>query len=161
MPTQKQLRHWKKLGQSRIGRTNTPEHNRKSAEKRSGKLHPKWKGGRLIDSNGYVDLLIKSWPSARKNGYIREHRYVMEKHIGRCLKSTEHIHHKDGNKKNNSIDNLEILGASEHMKSHRRSFGCSVKDCKNRHQARGYCKVHWSSKYYYPLILKPRQDKHS
>ena len=47
---------------------------------------------------------------------VREHRYVMEKHIGRKLKSSEHVHHIDGNSFNNHISNLIILTNSEHQK---------------------------------------------
>lgn len=56
------------------------------------------------------------------NGYvngkrIRLHRYVWEKHNGEIPKGY-HIHHKDHNKFNNDISNLELISASEHEKSH-------------------------------------------
>ena len=47
-----------------------------------------------------------------------EHRVEAEKKIGRNLKSGEIVHHIDGNKHNNSHDNLEILTQSEHLKLH-------------------------------------------
>lgn len=47
-----------------------------------------------------------------------QHRRVMEEHLGRKLRSDEHVHHKDGVKYNNSLDNLEVLTASEHAKHH-------------------------------------------
>lgn len=49
-------------------------------------------------------------------GYVYEHRYVVEVEIGRPLYDTEIIHHKDGNKLNNNIDNLEITNRTEHAK---------------------------------------------
>lgn len=49
---------------------------------------------------------------------IREHRHVMEQVLGRKLKPNEVVHHKDGNKKNNSPDNLEVLEWSEHSREH-------------------------------------------
>jgi len=47
-----------------------------------------------------------------------EHREVMEKHLGRKLKSTEYVHHKDEDPTNNNIDNLEVMSAYEHSKHH-------------------------------------------
>lgn len=51
-------------------------------------------------------------------GYIYEHRYVMEKVIGRPLTRGESVHHKDGNKSNNTIENLELLSRCEHSRLH-------------------------------------------
>lgn len=53
-----------------------------------------------------------------KIGIRREHRIIMEKHIGRRLKPDEIVHHIDYNKTNNSIDNLTIMNRSEHLKLH-------------------------------------------
>lgn len=48
------------------------------------------------------------------------HRYILEKHLGRKLKSWEHTHHKDENVLNNKIENLEIHTNSEHHKKYHR-----------------------------------------
>lgn len=52
------------------------------------------------------------------NGYVYEHRYVMECHLGRCLSHNEVVHHKDGNKLNNSLDNLELTDRANHIRKH-------------------------------------------
>ena len=52
--------------------------------------------------------------------YKKDHRLIMEKHLGSLLKPTELVHHKDGNPLNNRIDNLEITNNSEHLTFHRR-----------------------------------------
>ncbi len=47
----------------------------------------------------------------------KNHIWVWEKHHGKIPKNYQ-IHHKDGNKRNNSIENLELLTAEEHRKKH-------------------------------------------
>jgi hypothetical protein len=49
---------------------------------------------------------------------IDEHRLVMERHVGRKLSFNEVVHHKDGNGRNNKIENLEIRSRSNHTKMH-------------------------------------------
>jgi hypothetical protein len=47
---------------------------------------------------------------------VREHRHVIEQHLGRKLKTFEHIHHINGNPIDNRIENLQVLTNSEHQK---------------------------------------------
>src|SRR5207253_1241942 len=60
-----------------------------------------------------------------------EHRLVTERHIGRRLDRSEVVHHKDGNKLNNTIENLELIQSQgEHCQRHRRRFSSlSEKEC--------------------------------
>lgn len=53
-----------------------------------------------------------------KRIFIDEHRFVMEKHIGRKLNKNEIVHHIDGNKSNNNINNLQIMSKKEHRILH-------------------------------------------
>ena len=60
--------------------------------------------------DGYI--LVKApegHPHARQDGSILEHRLVMEGSLGRYLEEWEIVHHKDGNRSNNIIENLELL----------------------------------------------------
>lgn len=49
---------------------------------------------------------------------IYEHRHVMQVHLGRKLSRSEHVHHINGNKIDNRIENLELLSASDHHRHH-------------------------------------------
>jgi len=62
---------------------------------------------RYIDSNGYVYLRIG-------NKYVCEHRYIMGQFLGRELQHGEVVHHKDCNRSNNLLSNLE-LWTSPHL----------------------------------------------
>lgn len=61
------------------------------------------------NTNGYVWVYVgEDYPSAMSNGYVYEHRYVMEKILNRPLRDNEQVQHKDGNQKNNTPNNLEL-----------------------------------------------------
>lgn len=77
--------------------------------------HPLYKPEGSISSHGYVVVrVLKNGQSCQ----MRQHRYVMEKHLGRELLSNEHVHHINGNKIDNRLENLIVLKSSDHQKTH-------------------------------------------
>ena len=81
--------------------------------------HGKWKGGRMLNTHGYILVRSPTHPKAYKHGlYVFEHILVMEKYIGRYLTKEEVVHHKDGNRQNNAIDNLQLLTRGAHTSLH-------------------------------------------
>lgn len=86
-----------------------------------GERSPFFSNGSTVTSGGYRAILIGE-------KYILEHRLIMEEHLGRKLERDENIHHKDGNKLNNKIENLELMSTVEHSRLHhklRRNNGTS------------------------------------
>ena len=95
----------KKLSKARMGKGN-PGY---------GKRPWNYKGGTLTKS-GSRNVFYKEITVDGKR--YKEHRYIMEKKLGRKLKDNEVVHHIDGNGLNNDLSNLELMGKSEHSKTH-------------------------------------------
>jgi hypothetical protein len=79
---------------------------------KSGSEHHAWKGGRRVDGQGYVQVMIPPddpmYSMTTGLGYVPEHRLVMARSIGRPLTKTETVHHIDGDKLHNNIENLQL-----------------------------------------------------
>jgi len=82
-----------------------------------GPNNPVWKGGKMVHE-GYILILTPGHPFAQKDGYVLEHRLVMEKHLCRYLKPDEVVHHINGIKTDNRIENLQLMTISEHIIHH-------------------------------------------
>ena len=71
-----------------------------------------------IKRNGYWYILRKNHPNSGKQGYIAEHRLVIERHLGRFLGQNEVVHHKNGIITDNRLKNLELFSSpGQHTKS--------------------------------------------
>lgn len=78
-------------------------------ESMRGEKAAHWRGGRSVDGEGYIRVYAPTHPKAfGHGGYVREHRLVMEQHLGRYLESHETVHHINGNKADNRIENLQV-----------------------------------------------------
>jgi len=63
------------------------------------------------------NLIPKTYKRIKVNGkWVREHRWLMEQHLGRKLEKWEQVHHIDGDHLNNAIENLEVLSNADHQR---------------------------------------------
>lgn len=75
-----------------------------------------WNGGRWQDDRGYWHIYSPNHPFRTSDGYVLEHRLVMETYLGRYLTKEEVVHHIDKNTSNNKIENLELFSNNnEHV----------------------------------------------
>ena len=70
--------------------------------------------GEYLGYDGYI--VVSTTDDGRKQ--IKKHRLIMEESIGRVLTPKEVVHHKDENKLNNAIHNLQIMSVKEHNQHH-------------------------------------------
>lgn len=70
------------------------------------------------DGKGYYIFFDKKHPLSNNQGRVYFHRHVASVKMGKWIESMIHVHHKDGNKKNNEPYNIEILSREDHTKLH-------------------------------------------
>ncbi len=94
----------------------------------------RYKAAHFINGQGYMMVKVEGYHlRANRYGYVTESVLVMEKFLGRYLNSEEIVHHKDRNKLNNNIENLQLFPSNaEHMRIHAIEDGCIPPSQKGR-----------------------------
>ena len=85
-----------KMSKARIGRF-------------KGINHPRWKGQYRCNYHNRILIRQPTHPNADKRGYVRQSHFIMTKHLGRCLTKGEVVHHINGIKDDDRIENLQLF----------------------------------------------------
>ncbi len=94
--------------------------------------HPNWKGGRITDNDGYIKVRFPKHPRSDSGGYVLEHILVAEQALGEYIPKGHVIHHINGNRSDNRIENLWWFPSqAAHMEFHH-TQGLSFPDAVRR-----------------------------
>ena len=110
-----------------------------------GSWNGAYKGGSFATKDGYIQVLFRHPRSQKGTGcYMPEHILVMESYLGRLLQEGEVVHHRNGNRQDNRIDNLQLFSSNaEHLKA----------------ELEGHCPV-WSDQGRVKIGLEPVGNEH-
>ncbi|EJO5346403.1 HNH endonuclease [Clostridium botulinum] len=111
----------KTISTKNMGRKISEEIKKKISQTHKGKRYTdsEWGGHKKIRSDGYISVYMPEHPHANKEGYVMEHRLVMEKVLGRYIRKNEVVHHINKKRNDNRPENLMIFSSiNDHAKYH-------------------------------------------
>jgi hypothetical protein len=119
---------------------------------------------------GYIVEEAPNHPACNIDGFVLQHRLVMESHLGRYLSSKEIVHHIDEDKTNNAIDNLMLFpNPAAHRAEHNRMKGANLDESKvlealQEHTTQEAAEIlgihHQTLRNHFDSLLKKRQSPH-
>lgn len=110
-----------------------------------------WKIEKIVRKGDYDYAVVKNHPAASVYGYVLHHRVVVEIHLGRLLNSNEVVHHINENKRDNRIENLEVMSKGDHERLHGLEKGKTVTDL-----CCPWCKTNFTKPYRHTHLGKKR-----
>jgi hypothetical protein len=112
-----------------------------------------WEIEKTVSKGDYNYCVVRDHPKSTKNDYVLEHRVVVENSIGRMLKENEVVHHINEDKKDNRLENLQIMTRSEHASHHAPKGRAMVKlICPE-------CELQFERERRQTHIVKPKQKR--
>ncbi len=102
---------------SKFGKRHIPWNKGKEWLRMKGENNPAYKGGKRLEKNGYVSIRGKRMG---KGHY--EHQQIMEQYLGRKLQEGEEVHHINGIKTDNRLENLYLVDKKSHSRKHFKLF---------------------------------------
>ncbi len=114
-------RRWYQRKKARLGITDRGKHGNHAR----GPDNARWNKDKLITSHGYVLVRV---PPDHPHGfggrasfaYCYEHIAVMVQHLGHPLAKDQHVHHKNGDRTDNRLENLAVATARLHISGHQK-----------------------------------------
>ncbi len=109
-----------KMSKARKGKKMSKEAREKMSKAHIGiyRNPSKYGGHRKLRADGYISVYCSNHPSQSKDGYVMEHRLIIEEIIGRYLEPKEVVHHINKIRSDNRLENLKHMSFVAHAGMH-------------------------------------------